>query len=117
MEFEPNYRRPFSLFVKKQYKPFQAVIEDEVVAVCTAPDIGEAKTGDLVGISVHKFTYQRQLYLMAYHAPKVKAIVDCTADEEPEGLQFVLIDFYQLGTHENFYNDLRAYLKADGWYK
>jgi hypothetical protein len=30
---------------------------------------------------------------------------------------FLLIDFYKLGTHEKFYDDLKAYLRANGWYK
>lgn len=31
MPYLPNYKKPFSAFVKKQHKPFQAVIEDETL--------------------------------------------------------------------------------------
>jgi hypothetical protein len=112
LKFEPNYKRPFSQFVKKQHKPFQAVIEDEVLAVCVDPSIGEEKVGDLARIFVHKFKYKKQEYLMDY-VPDVSA----TKAEGHKGPQFLLIDFYQIGSHENFYADLKAYLKADGWYK
>ena len=47
MRFEPCYKRPFATFVKKQHKPFQAVIEDAVDVICADPAIGEAKIGDL----------------------------------------------------------------------
>lgn len=66
MPYLPNYKKPFSAFVKKQHKPFQAVIEDETLKVCARPDIGEAKTGDLTGFYVHKFKHKTQEYLMAY---------------------------------------------------
>lgn len=119
MLLTPRYKRPFATFVKKQHKPFQAVIEDDVLEVCANPAMGEAKVGDLEGILVHKFSYKKQLYLMAYHLPEThdatpKADED---DAEQEGPQFLFMDFYQIGSHENFYDDLKAYLRADGWYK
>jgi len=39
-------------------------IEDAVDVVCTTPDIGEMKTGDLSGIRVYKFPFNRQEYLV-----------------------------------------------------
>lgn len=104
---KPNYKPPFLAFVKKQHKPFQLVIEDAVEDVCANPNIGEAKTGDLQGIWVHKFTHNRQQYLMAYRPP--------TAEElKAEGvdIELLFIDFYQTGTHENFYATLKKYLKS-----
>ncbi len=112
MAIQPNFKRPFVTFVKKQHKPFQAVIEDEVNTVCQNPLIGEMKQGDLTGIRVHKFRHQKKEWLMAY-------FVD--ADGMENGLenrpQFILIDFYQIGSHENFYDDLKSYLRSSGWYK
>jgi len=104
---KPNYKPPFVTFVKKQHKPFQLVIEDAVEAVCADPNIGEAKTGDLQGIWVYKFTHNRQQYLMAYRPP--------TDEELTEGgvnIELLFIDFCQLGTHENFYATLKKYLKS-----
>ncbi|GGY54629.1 type II toxin-antitoxin system RelE/ParE family toxin [Pseudoduganella albidiflava] len=103
---KPNYKAPFVSFVKKQHKPFQLAIEDAVEDVCAHPDIGEAKTGDLQGIRVHKFKYQRQEYLMAYRAPTSEAL-----KRKDARLELLFIDFYQLGTHENFYASLKKYLK------
>ena len=73
---------------------------------------GRSQVGDLEGILVHKFSYKKQLYLMAYHLPEThdatpKADED---DAEQEGPQFLFMDFYQIGSHENFYDDLKAYL-------
>lgn len=112
MPFQANYKRPFASFVKKQHRPFQAVIEDEVFAVCNNPMLGEEKVGDLARIRVHKFRYQKKEYLMAYYCPDGNDI----AVVVPAEVQLIFIDFYQVGSHENFYNDLKAYLRASGWY-
>jgi hypothetical protein len=66
---KPNYKPPFVTFVKKQHRPLQLLIEDAVEDVCADPSIGEAKTGDLQGIWVYKFTHRCQQYLMAYRPP------------------------------------------------
>ena len=60
------FKRPFSQYVKKARKPLQLAIEDAVEQVCEIPDIGELKQGDLAGIRVYKFKFQRQEYLLAY---------------------------------------------------
>ncbi len=93
-----NYKKPFAQFVKKQSKPFQAVIADEVDFICENPETGEAKKGDLLGIRVHKFKHHRQEYLIAY---------SYSADL---GVQILMIDFHKIGTHENFYTELKKYL-------
>ncbi|MEO6920872.1 MAG: type II toxin-antitoxin system RelE/ParE family toxin [Collimonas sp.] len=113
MAYLPNYEKPFSAFVKKQHKPFQAVMEDETLRVCGKPDIGEAKTSDLAGILVHKFKHKKQEYLIAYHVP----VRQTGSKIEQRSPDFLFIDFYRLGAHENFYDDLKIYLKANGWYK
>lgn len=59
-----NYKKPFAQFVKKAHKPLQLAIEDEVEKLCAVPELGEAKIGDLAGIRVHKFRFNRQGYLM-----------------------------------------------------
>ena len=94
-----NYKKPFSQFLKTQTKVFQAIIEDEVNEICKNNDIGEPKVGDLSGIRVYKFKFQKQEYLIAYS-------VNAESD-----VQFILIDFYKIGVHENFYDELKRYLK------
>jgi len=105
MQTVRQYKKPFSQFVKKQPRPFRAIIEDEVSLICEQPDIGEMKVGDLAGIRVHKFRFNRQEYLIAYHLP-----------DNTQAVQILTIDFYQIGTHERFYEDLKHYLRASGWY-
>ena len=59
-------------------------------AVSADPVAGEAKVGDLVGIRVYKFRLSNQMYLLAYR------ILDA------ESLKLLT-----LGSHENFYRDLK----------
>lgn len=87
------FKPPFRKFVKKQNRAFQLVIEDEVERINEEPNIGEEKKGDLSGFKVHKFKFQKQEYLIAYK------------------LQDKNIVFYMIGAHENFYRDLKRYLK------
>ena len=97
-----NFKRSFAQYVKKAHNPLQLAIVDEVDVVCETPEIGEAKVGDLTGIRVHKFRFSRQEYLIAYRAPKKGA-----------PLEFLIIDFYQVGVHENFYAELKQYLRQE----
>lgn len=54
-----------------------------------SPEIGELKRGDLAGVYVHKFKSQNQLMLLAYeYDPKTRMLL-------------------LLGSHENFYRDLK----------
>jgi hypothetical protein len=101
-----NYKPPFSKFVKKARKPLQLEIEDQVETICETPEIGEQKVGDLAGIWVHKFKFGPQEYLVAYRPP--------TPEEAQAGadVEMLAIDFYQVGPHENFYTDLKRYLKS-----
>ena len=87
--FAPAFRR----FVKKQFLPLQLAIQDEVGAIGDNPGIGEEKKGDLTGFRVHKFRFHQQEYLIAYEVVKANLI------------------FVMIGTHENFYRDLKKYKK------
>lgn len=87
------YKPAFRKFVKKQNRAFQLAIEDEVYEVLKTPRSGEQKKGDLTGLRVHKFKFHKQEYLVAYTI-EARNIV-----------------FYMIGTHENFYRELKSYLK------
>ena len=104
---KPNYKPPFSKFVKKAHKPLQLAIEDVAEDICLSPEIGEAKIGDLLGIRVYKFRFNRQEYLVAYRSP-LRETIDKGFD-----LEFLFIDFYQVGSHENFYDELKRYLRLE----
>lgn len=102
-----NFKLPFRQFVKKARRPLQLVIEDVVEDICADPDLGEAKVGDLAGISVYKFRFNQQEYLLAYRPPvKTKRGLEIT-------VEFLVIDFYQVGPHKKFYEKLKRYLKEE----
>jgi hypothetical protein len=87
------FKSPFKKFVKKQARSFQLVIEDEVEKIIITPDIGETKKGDLSEFRVYKFAYRKQKFLIAYRSQN-KDIV-----------------FFKIGPHENFYRELKKYLR------
>ena len=89
------YKNPFRKFVKKQTRPFQLAIEDEVERALNNPEIGEQKVGDLSNMRIHKFKFHKQEYLMAYRVAE-KVVV-----------------FYSIDVHENFYRNLKRYLKEE----
>lgn len=88
-----SYKSAFRRFVKKQSRPFQLAIEDEIERISKDSGIGETKRGDLAGFRVHKFTFHKQQYLIAYR------------------MQGKDIIFYMIDTHENFYRELKRYIK------
>lgn len=75
---------------KKLKKLFKDAI-DEIVA---DPTVGEAKVGDLEGISTYDFRYNRTDYRVAY-------TVEYINDE--------VVVVILAGTHENFYKELKKY--------
>ena len=105
----PSHKRLFKTFVKKAHKPLQLAISDEVDEVCERPYDGEAKVGDLRGFYVWKFKFNRQEYLIAYRPPP-KEVADTVSELE---IEFLVIDFYKVGSHENFYEDLKRYIKEE----
>ena len=104
---KPNYKPLFSKFVKKAHKPLQLAIEDAIEDICEYPAIGEAKVGDLIGISVYKFRFNRQEYLVAYRPPSQEL------QNKEINVEILFMDFYQIGSHENFYDELKRYLKEE----
>ena len=89
VSFTPVFRR----FVKKQTPPLQLAVQDEVDGIIADPNKGEDKKGDIAGYKIHKFRFHRQEYLIAYEVAE----------------QILL--FVMIGTHENFYRDLKNYLR------
>jgi len=87
------YKLLFRKFVKKQTRFLQLVIEDEVEKIIIKPDIGKSKKGDLREFRVHKFSHKRQRFLIGYR------------DQEAQ------IIFLKTGLHENFYRELKEYLR------
>jgi len=90
------YKPPFRKFVKKQTRSFQLVIEDEVEKITISPDMGGSKKGDLARFRVHKFSYGKQKFLIAYRFQEAEIL------------------FFTIGPHENFYRELKKYLREAG---
>ena len=84
----------FEKKVKKMSKGEKDALDREVRNIAENPNIGEEKKGDLRGVFVHKFKLKANLYLLSYR----KTGVD---------LELVMI-----GSHENYYRDLKSYLKS-----
>ena len=86
--------RSFQRKVKKLNTKEKKILDGEVKKIAKDPDIGVEKKGDLRGVLVHKFKIQTTLYLLAYRL-------------QNENLELVM-----LGPHENYYRDLKSYLKS-----
>ena len=86
----------FKKYAKKLPRHLQQIILDAVEEILDDTEIGELKKGDLNGFRVHKFKMGHQLILMAYKIESDSLI------------------FYQAGPHENFYKNLKKYLKEIG---
>ncbi|QCR38777.1 type II toxin-antitoxin system RelE/ParE family toxin [Nissabacter sp. SGAir0207] len=73
------------------------IVEDEIERVIADPLIGEQKKGDLKFLRVHKFSLEKELYLLGYSWLEGK-------------LELYLLS---IGTHENFYDDHKKHRKQD----
>ena len=75
-------------------KSEKEALDREIKKIAEDPGVGEEKKGDLRGVFVHKFKLKTIQYLLAYR--KVGG-----------DLELVMI-----GPHENYYRDLKQYLKT-----
>ena len=91
MTWAVRQTRRFARSYKKLHNNIIADVDTAVDAVANDPDIGEKKQGDLAALWVYKFRSLGQVYLLGY-----------TRDD---GLQLVYLE--ALGSHENFYRDLK----------
>lgn len=80
----------FSRALKKLHPGQKSEVDAAVRAIAGDPLLGDSKVGDLAGVRVHKFRVASQLYLLAY------------TQTDAETLKLLA-----LGSHENFYRDLR----------
>jgi len=83
----------FGKKVKKFNKKEKNELDNGIREIIRNPSIGMEKKGDLRGIFVHKFKILETEFLLSYR------IVG-------EDLELIMI-----GPHENYYRDLKAYLK------
>jgi mRNA interferase RelE/StbE len=83
--------RRFARQYKKLHDNIAADVDSAVGIVASSPKSGDKKKGDLADLYVYKFRSQGQLYLLGY-----------TIGEE---LKLVYLE--AVGSHENFYRDLK----------
>lgn len=86
--------RSFERKVKKFTKSEKKKLDDHIRKIIDNPSIGTEKKGDLRGVYIHKFKIQTLQYLLAYRFVG-------------EDLELIMI-----GPHENYYRDLKSYLKS-----
>lgn len=81
----------FTKAVKKLHANQKKDLDNAVRDIMHNPQIGDAKKGDLAGIQVYKFKMCNQLTLLAYSYQN----------------EILTLTLLALGTHENFYRDLK----------
>jgi mRNA-degrading endonuclease YafQ of YafQ-DinJ toxin-antitoxin module len=81
----------FQKAVKKLRANQKKDLDEAIQYIMKNPTIGESKVGDLAGVYVYKFQMIKQLTLLAY-----------TYHE-----QTITLTLLALGSHENFYRDLK----------
>ena len=81
----------FKKEIKKLHPNQKKDVDEAVRAIMKNPDLGQPKVGDLAGIMVYKFKMINQLTLLAYTYQN----------------QTITLTLLALGTHENFYRDLK----------
>ncbi|WP_320151129.1 type II toxin-antitoxin system RelE/ParE family toxin [uncultured Tolumonas sp.] len=81
----------FKKAVKKLHKNQKADLDEAIKELMIDPLLGEQKKGDLAFLRVHKFSMVNQLTLLGY------SYEDGT----------VTLELMALGSHENFYRDVK----------
>jgi mRNA-degrading endonuclease YafQ of YafQ-DinJ toxin-antitoxin module len=81
----------FKRRVKKLHPDEKVSLDKAVRTIMEDPEIGEMKTGDLAGIQIYKYKHNAQLNLLAYRFVEKE----------------LLLTLIALGSHENFYRDLK----------
>ena len=86
--------RSFERKVKKFSKQEKSVLDKQVTSIAENPPIGTEKKGDLRGVFVHKFKIKTIQYRLSCRF---------VGDD---------LELIMIGPHENYYRDLKGYLKS-----
>ena len=86
--------RSFERKVRKFTRQEKNALDKQVNKIAENPSSGAEKKGDLRGVFVHKFKIKTIQYLLAYRF-------------KGDDLELIMI-----GPHENYYKDLKNYLKS-----
>jgi len=85
--------KSFENKVKKFNNTQKIALDVEIKKIISEPEIGTEKKGDLKGVYIHKFKIKATLYLLSYRLTH-------------DGIELITI-----GSHENYYRNLKTYLK------
>ena len=85
-----QFERKLNKFTKQDKKS----LDKQILKIADNPAIGSEKKGDLRGVYIHKFKIKHTQYLLSYRFAE-------------ENLELIMI-----GPHENYYRDLKSYLKS-----
>lgn len=91
MTWEVRQTKRFARAYKKLQDNMVTDVDAAVEAVSNKPNIGEKKKGDLSELWVHKFRCLGQIYLLGY--------------TREDSIRLIYLE--ALGSHENFYRDLK----------
>ena len=92
---------PAAKYLKKlKDKKLKSMFQEAIDLILENPMIAEEKTGDLKGIRSYDIYYNRIKYERAYTIEKV----------EHDGIEELVV-LIMAGTRENFYNELKRYLR------
>lgn len=83
------FEKRVKIFSKKE----KEILDQEIKRIVGNPLIGQEKKGDLSCVYVYKFKIKTLQYLLAYRIFE-------------DNLELIM-----LGPHENYYRDLKSYLK------
>ena len=86
--------RSFEKKTKRVTKKQKNILDKQIKIILDNPSIGQEKRGDIRGIYIHKFKIDTALYLLSYRFLE-------------EALELIMI-----GPHENYYRNLKTYLKS-----
>ena len=86
--------RSFERKVKKFGKQEKKALDKQILKIAKNPSVGTEKKGALCGVYVHKFKIKDAQYLLSYRFLETD------------------LELIMIGPHENYYRDLKNYLKA-----
>jgi len=86
--------RQFERKIKKFTKQDKKLLDKQIFKITDNPAIASEKKGDIRGVYIHKFKIKHTQYLLSYRFAE-------------ENLELIMI-----GPHENYYRDLKSYLKS-----
>ena len=92
-KYKPKFEKEVK-YIYGQDRVALALLENDLNDIKTNPYIGASKKGKLRGIRVHKVKRGTDSLLIAYKFDKKERI----------------LEFFNIGSHENFYRDLEKYV-------